>query len=538
MVIAEGQSGWALLQAGQWTEARGAFEEALLTQTSPELLYGLGDAIPYYQDAYNAYRETGDWSGASSACFMLTVTYKCCLGNDAAAFGWLARADTASEQGDGYRMKGWLASMRGYMTSERDHKLGLEYSLRALDMAMETGDRDLELATRADIGVQNMRMGDVEAGMRLIDEAMAGVTAGENKEMITMVIVCCSMLMACESVADIRRASQWLQVAESFIHRFGCTYLYAQCRSVYGNLLAMTGKWPAAEEELLKAIEASAKGQRRLNVAARASLANLRLAQGAIEEAIALLEGLEQESVVWPVLAAIKLGKAEPEAAIALLERFLEQRDAASITAANALHLLVEAQLAAGDMATAKCTLDRLQAVAREQAWPEASARANVATGRVAVFEGDATAALFCFERAVEEFGDLELVLESARARLAAAEVLADLNPDVAAIAANGALSVFQELGAQPDEDAAAALLRSLGVATKPGPRHAGALTKREEEVLRLISAGLSNPEIADRLVISRKTAAHHVSNLLSKLGLRNRAEAVAYAARMGVRRN
>jgi DNA-binding NarL/FixJ family response regulator len=112
------------------------------------------------------------------------------------------------------------------------------------------------------------------------------------------------------------------------------------------------------------------------------------------------------------------------------------------------------------------------------------------------------------------------------------------LNPDVAAIAANGALSVFQELGAQPDEDAAAALLRSLGVATKPGPRHAGALTKREEEVLRLISAGLSNPEIADRLVISRKTAAHHVSNLLSKLGLRNRAEAVAYAARMGVRRN
>ena len=97
---------------------------------------------------------------------------------------------------------------------------------------------------------------------------------------------------------------------------------------------------------------------------------------------------------------------------------------------------------------------------------------------------------------------------------------------------AQRALTSFERLGAVIDTDRVAAFLRSLGITTRVGPKRVGVLTVREQEVLRLLGLGLSNPELAERLHVSRKTASHHVSSILTKLGLRNRAEAAAYAVR------
>lgn len=72
-------------------------------------------------------------------------------------------------------------------------------------------------------------------------------------------------------------------------------------------------------------------------------------------------------------------------------------------------------------------------------------------------------------------------------------------------------------------------------VRTAEVERCAGAfreLSRRECEVLALVAMGKSNPEIAERLMLSEKTVSHHVSTILSKLGLTNRIEAATYAVR------
>ena len=120
--------------------------------------------------------------------------------------------------------------------------------------------------------------------------------------------------------------------------------------------------------------------------------------------------------------------------------------------------------------------------------------------------------------------------LDAGEARLELARALAGEAPEVAADEARAALAAFRALGAARAADVAAALLRELGGGTPGRDRIAGALTARETEVLDLIALGLSNAEIAHTLVISEKTAGHHVSRILMKLGVRNRTEAAMLA--------
>ncbi len=136
-------------------------------------------------------------------------------------------------------------------------------------------------------------------------------------------------------------------------------------------------------------------------------------------------------------------------------------------------------------------------------------------------------------ETALAAFVRAGIPYRTAQTRLLLAQLLRGSDVEVAGAEARTAFSVFEALGAAREADTAAALMRDLGVkVVRTGPKSIGRLTKREQDVLALLGEGLSNPEIAGRLFLSRKTVEHHVARILSKLGLRGRAEAAALAAR------
>src|SRR4029078_13381963 len=102
------------------------------------------------------------------------------------------------------------------------------------------------------------------------------------------------------------------------------------------------------------------------------------------------------------------------------------------------------------------------------------------------------------------------------------------------------ALDIARGLGAEPLVKHVARRMRELGIrgplaqrdSTRPKP---AGLTARQLEVLTLLAAGLTNTEIAERLVVSQRTAEHHVAAVLTTLGVKTRREAARRAAELGL---
>jgi DNA-binding CsgD family transcriptional regulator len=196
------------------------------------------------------------------------------------------------------------------------------------------------------------------------------------------------------------------------------------------------------------------------------------------------------------------------------------------------VHLLaaaVEVALARRDLAGARAAVDELADVARQLDAPFPTAKAAQARGAVAIFEGQADAALASLDIARSIWQDLDVPYERARVRMLIG--LADRqlgDEDGAQLEFDAAQETFERLGATPD----AARVAELAGAVEPAASEtlSGGLTGREIEVLRLIATGATNRAIAARLGISEKTVARHLSNIFTKLDLPSRSAATAYA--------
>ena len=532
--------GYEALAVGNWSEARAAFEEAVSTAESPEALDGLGrslwwlregrEAVVYRERAYSGFRREGELGRAARIALWLSREYGLVFGNDAAARGWLARAERLLRDVAPDAEQGWIDLAR----SEGSHESSeaAKYAEAALDSALVAGDPDLELRALAQLGFSRVSGGQVDEGLAQLDEAMAAATSGEPASLETFADICCTMMLACDRAGDLERPQQWSAVLGDFVRKYDPAVLLAFCRTCCADVFAANGRVDAAEEELVAAIkELTAAGQQSRCVNPAARLAEIRVFQGRFDEAEELLAGFDGEPGATRPAVALRLALGEPEPATALLERRLDDVGRRNLLAVPFLEQLVDARIAEGRLEQAGAAAEDIAAIAGPAGRERVAAAAAFARGRVATASGDASA-VSELQKAVNGFAALGLRLDVARSRLALAGALAARSPEIAVDTARQARNELEALGVSREADIAAALLRSLGAKGRAGPRAVGLLTQREIEVLRLVGEGLTNSEIAGRLFISPRTAEHHISRIFAKLGMTKRSEAAAYAVR------
>ncbi|HSS89524.1 MAG TPA: AAA family ATPase [Streptosporangiaceae bacterium] len=242
-------------------------------------------------------------------------------------------------------------------------------------------------------------------------------------------------------------------------------------------------------------------------------------------------------------LSDARLAMGDPEGCLALATSaaVTEPPDAADWARIGWYELLTRAELAAGHPPAAVRWADAAVATARRRDLPGCTGLALLARAQVLAASDPSTASGYA-AAARDALNDAGLVLDAARAALVSAAALAAHGRrDQASAQAQAAQSVFESCGAGPYARRAASLRRRIaargsrgqpGTGNGAGRTALSALTRREQQVASLVSQGLTNRRIAQRLHVTDKTIEMHLSNIFAKLGVSSRTETAAAVIR------
>jgi ATP/maltotriose-dependent transcriptional regulator MalT len=506
------------------------------------LLYGddrLEDARAEWELAFRELDDAGRPCDAARVALHLAELHSGSLGNRAAGKGWLERARRILDDvGPCVEWGYWELAL---IACDRPDVAELEQSAdRAHAIALEHRDRALEVRALADGGYALVSQGRVREGFDRLDEALAMLTSGEVHDPFVLGTSFCALLSSCDRAGDTERAREWERVVHEVVlgpMEGRPRVLSTHCHVALGGVLCAAGRLSEAETAILAALgpEGSVSKGHRYDATAR--LAELRIHQGRIDDAAELLAPMEDHVSAALPLATVHLLRGEPALAAAVARRAVRQLVGDVLRGAPLLDTLVVAEIERGELVAAQEAADLLATMAAAVDTPLVSALAAIARGRIALASGEADAAVPAFDAALADLAALERPGLVAVVHLDLTQAHAALDATDAAIAAaRAAHSAARRLGARLLTDRSAEAMRSLGV-TPPRevrPIDASGLTAREREVLDGICRGDSNAQIAAALFLSPKTVEHHVSRVLTKLGVRTRAEAAARAARSG----
>ena len=360
-----------------------------------------GRAGCHAEAAFRAYRDRGDLRPAARVAMTLAVLHDGALGNHAAGRGWLDRARRTLDRVGPCVEWGYLEL--AFMACDRPDIDELEASAdRALTIALEFGDHDLEVCALADSGVALVTQGRLREGLDRLDGAMAAISAGELTDYSLAGRCFCSMLTGCDRAGDVNRIEEWMRVIrETMLEPNGGRpkVLATHCLVAYGSLLAATGRWTEAEEVMTESLAPTASRSFGHRVETTMNLARIRIEQGRIEDAQALIAPYGDHVLACEPIARVRLVAGEPGLASAAARRGLKEMKGDAVRGAALLARLVEAEIALGDLGAAADAADGLAHLAAQTEVDTLAGEAELARGRVATAAGDRAAATEHFER-------------------------------------------------------------------------------------------------------------------------------------------
>ena len=395
-----------------------------------------------------------------------------------------------------------------------------------LAIADRHADGEIAASALLGLGKSLIEVDAIAEGFRCFDRAMVAVAAGEVAP-VSVGVISCALISDAIMAFDLERATAWTGVLDRWCREQPELITFSGQRyALQAGLLLIHGAWAEASTAADLALSRFRAGDYRAVYGAPYQLAELARLRGAFHSAEESYRRAGESG--WepqPGFALLHLAVGRTKRAQEEIRRSAAGAD--PFTRRYLLPAVVEIEVAAGDIDAAGRAVDELREASRSTPTPMLAATVAAAEARMLLAAGDPAAALGAARAAVDAWQALGAPYERARSRVSAGRALWELGDRDAALAEyRGAREVFVALGADP---AAAELADPMG------DRRAGVLTAREVEVLRLVSTGLTNRAVGERLSLSEKTVARHLSNIFGKLGLSTRAAATAYAYENGL---
>ena len=500
--------------------------------------------------AYDGFCDLGEVRSAARCAFWLGLVLIAGRGAEARGGAWIARARRLLDERGPRECPEWgYVLLPGALRALDGDDPGVAYV--AFEEAVAVGrrfeDDDLMTLGRLGQGQAAIRLGESDRGVALLDEAMLAVETGRVSP-IASGIVYCAVLIACRQLVDVRRAQEWTEAFSGWCEaQSGLVPFRGQCLVHRSEMAQLRGDWPGALEEAERAVRWLSEPTDPALGMAYYQRAELHRARGDWAGAEAdYRHAAERGHDPHPGLALTWLAQGRTEAAVAAIRRAVAETsdlypDVGSELArprarAESLTAYVEIMVGAGELEAAERACEELGRIADVVGTGYLEAVARCARGRLLLAQGRPGEALEDLVAARSRWLELQAPYETARARELIGHALRALgDEETAAIELDAASRTLSEV-----DGAAGATTDRRELPREPAsvPRSeadlltdADLLTAREREVIRLVAEGCTNREIAERLVISDKTAARHLHNILTKLGLPNRAAAASFAS-------